>query len=50
LLTLVVVPVMYTYMDDLAMWARRKWQRAGTERGQGLPAKAVPQSKNQDAV
>ena len=50
LLTLVVVPVMYTYMDDLAMWARRKWHRAGTERGQGLPAKAVPQSKNQDAV
>jgi HAE1 family hydrophobic/amphiphilic exporter-1 len=25
LLTLVVVPVVYCYMDDLANWARRKW-------------------------
>ncbi|MBB3179031.1 efflux RND transporter permease subunit [Variovorax sp. Sphag1AA] len=27
LLTLVVVPVVYCYMDDLANWARRKWHR-----------------------
>ncbi|MEJ8811189.1 efflux RND transporter permease subunit [Variovorax ureilyticus] len=27
LLTLVVVPVVYCYMDDLANWARRKWNR-----------------------
>jgi len=27
LLTLVVVPVIYCYLDDLADWARRKWQR-----------------------
>jgi HAE1 family hydrophobic/amphiphilic exporter-1 len=26
LLTLVVVPVMYCYMDDLAQWMRRVWQ------------------------
>ena len=26
LLTLVVVPVMYCYMDDLAQWMRRIWQ------------------------
>ena len=26
LLTLVVVPVVYCYMDDLACWARRKWR------------------------
>jgi len=26
LLTLVVVPVVYCYMDDLADWARRKWR------------------------
>jgi len=26
LLTLIVVPVMYTYMDDLALWLRRKWR------------------------
>ena len=25
LLTLVVVPVVYCYMDDLANWARRRW-------------------------
>ena len=25
LLTLVVVPVVYCYMDDLAQWARRRW-------------------------
>lgn len=28
LLTLVVVPVVYCYMDDLANWARRRWNRA----------------------
>lgn len=27
LLTLVVVPVVYCYMDDLANWARRHWHR-----------------------
>jgi HAE1 family hydrophobic/amphiphilic exporter-1 len=27
LLTLVVVPVVYCYMDDLASWARRRWHR-----------------------
>jgi HAE1 family hydrophobic/amphiphilic exporter-1 len=25
LLTLVVVPVVYCYMDDLAQWLRRLW-------------------------
>jgi HAE1 family hydrophobic/amphiphilic exporter-1 len=29
LLTLVVVPVVYCYMDDLANWARRRWHRSG---------------------
>jgi HAE1 family hydrophobic/amphiphilic exporter-1 len=28
LLTLVVVPVVYCYMDDLAVWLRRKWRGA----------------------
>jgi len=27
LLTLVVVPVVYCYMDDLAQWLRNFWQR-----------------------
>jgi len=26
LLTLLVVPVMYTYMDDLGVWLKRKWK------------------------
>jgi hydrophobic/amphiphilic exporter-1 (mainly G- bacteria), HAE1 family len=34
LLTLVVVPVMYTYLDDLAAWGRRKWRAATPESGQ----------------
>ena len=25
LLTLVVVPVIYSYLDDLSVWAKRKW-------------------------
>jgi HAE1 family hydrophobic/amphiphilic exporter-1 len=28
LLTLVVVPVVYCYMDDLAQWAKRLWSGA----------------------
>ncbi|WP_019141874.1 efflux RND transporter permease subunit [Noviherbaspirillum massiliense] len=28
LLTLVVVPVIYTYLDDFAVWARQKWRRS----------------------
>ena len=30
LLTLVVVPVVYCYMDDLAVWARRLWHKSAT--------------------
>ncbi|AMM23489.1 efflux RND transporter permease subunit [Variovorax sp. PAMC 28711] len=30
LLTLVVVPVVYCYMDDLATWARRRWNGSPT--------------------
>ena len=33
LLTLVVVPVIYCYMDDLAQWARRSWGGPPTARG-----------------
>ena len=29
LLTLVVVPVVYCWLDDLAVWARRRWRGAG---------------------
>ncbi|MFL9924573.1 efflux RND transporter permease subunit [Herbaspirillum lusitanum] len=31
LLTLVVVPVAYTYLDDLGAWVQRKWRGAGSE-------------------
>ncbi len=33
LLTLIVVPVMYTYLDDFSGWLKRKWQGKTTERG-----------------
>lgn len=36
LLTLVVVPVIYCYLDDLAAWAARKF------RGKAAPADAIP--------
>jgi HAE1 family hydrophobic/amphiphilic exporter-1 len=51
LLTLVVVPVMYTYLDDFAAWARRKWLPAPQpEPRQAAPLLKVLQSKNTDAV
>jgi HAE1 family hydrophobic/amphiphilic exporter-1 len=27
LLTLLVVPVIYSYLDDLSAWAKRKWSK-----------------------
>ncbi|MBU1359260.1 MAG: efflux RND transporter permease subunit [Gammaproteobacteria bacterium] len=36
LLTLVVVPVVYCYMDDLATWARRAWHRKSPRKIEGL--------------
>ncbi len=35
LLTLVVVPVIYCYMDDLAQWARRAWGNLPSASGTG---------------
>ncbi|MBK6999386.1 MAG: efflux RND transporter permease subunit [Rhodoferax sp.] len=37
LLTLVVVPVVYCYMDDLAQWARRLW--SGRKNGHKTPTR-----------
>ena len=37
LLTLVVVPVVYCYMDDLANWARRRFTGAKAEPSPALP-------------
>jgi HAE1 family hydrophobic/amphiphilic exporter-1 len=38
LLTLVVVPVVYCYMDDLAQWIRRKAGFAPIRQGFDTPA------------
>ena len=35
LLTLVVVPVIYCWLDDLAAWARRRWRRPAQAGRQG---------------
>jgi HAE1 family hydrophobic/amphiphilic exporter-1 len=48
LLTLVVVPVVYCYLDDLAQWARRRRNAAGglpADLGTGGGASPVPASK-----
>jgi HAE1 family hydrophobic/amphiphilic exporter-1 len=37
LLTLVVVPVVYCYMDDLAQWLRRKAGLPASRQGHGVP-------------
>ncbi|RJG03777.1 efflux RND transporter permease subunit [Noviherbaspirillum sedimenti] len=46
LLTLVVVPVMYTYLDDFAVWARARW----FARGAGGAAPVGPSSRQEDAI
>jgi HAE1 family hydrophobic/amphiphilic exporter-1 len=54
LLTLVVVPVMYTYLDDLAAWARRKWRHEDAHvEPDALRGAAVPDAvhaRNQDSL
>jgi HAE1 family hydrophobic/amphiphilic exporter-1 len=30
-LTLIVVPVMYTYLDDFGGWLKKKWRRESTQ-------------------
>ncbi|HJV74332.1 MAG TPA: efflux RND transporter permease subunit [Noviherbaspirillum sp.] len=50
LLTLVVVPVIYTYLDDFAEWVRSKRGNTRPDPHQGAPAIAVPQGKNSDVV
>ena len=38
LLTLVVVPVIYCYLDDLSLWARRRWSAQARRRCSAAPA------------
>jgi HAE1 family hydrophobic/amphiphilic exporter-1 len=40
LLTLVVVPVAYCYLDDLASWFKRRWRRA-TPAASATPADKI---------
>ncbi len=40
LLTLVVVPVLYCWMDDLGQWARRRWRRKSDPRRLDAPPAA----------
>jgi len=42
LLTLVVVPVVYCYMDDLANWARRRWNREPASAPAAASTEPVP--------
>jgi HAE1 family hydrophobic/amphiphilic exporter-1 len=51
ILTLVVVPVIYTWLDDFAVWARRRFlpQAAGAE-ARGTASEANIATKNDDPV
>ena len=40
LLTLVVVPVIYCYLDDLSSWARRRWHAAGRKHAVASPTQS----------
>jgi HAE1 family hydrophobic/amphiphilic exporter-1 len=49
ILTLVVVPVIYTYLDDFAAWVRRRW-RPASDAGHGAAPLAAPQAGHQDGL
>jgi hydrophobic/amphiphilic exporter-1 (mainly G- bacteria), HAE1 family len=42
LLTLVVVPVVYCYMDDLAQWLKRRFVKNTPDKMTDLPASSIP--------
>jgi HAE1 family hydrophobic/amphiphilic exporter-1 len=50
LLTLVVVPVIYTYLDDLAGWVSRKKRHSVPDLPHDRASEVVPQSNNQDLL
>lgn len=47
ILTLIAVPVVYTYLDDLVAWAKRKWGHAGSGHAHGGQIPAVPHDKRE---
>ncbi|WP_422649156.1 Cation/multidrug efflux pump [Cupriavidus sp. H18C1] len=49
ILTLVVVPVIYTYLDDFGGWLARRWRgKAATEGTQGGAEAVAPADRQQD--
>jgi len=46
LLTLIVVPVIYSYMDDLAAWAKRRFAAHAPAGGGGAVPEQMPASKD----
>ena len=48
-LTLVVVPVIYTYLDDFAGWVRRR-RRPAVHVAQGVAPLATPQADHDDGL
>jgi len=50
LLTLVVVPVIYTYLDDFTAWLKRKSRRADSGRRLGGTIDPVPQARHEDSI
>jgi HAE1 family hydrophobic/amphiphilic exporter-1 len=49
ILTLVVVPVIYTYLDDFAGWVRRR-RRPTADAGPGVAPLAAPQAEHDDGL
>jgi HAE1 family hydrophobic/amphiphilic exporter-1 len=49
LLTLVVVPVIYTYLDDFTAWAKRRWRHADPGTG-GIAVAGVAQARHEDTI
>ncbi len=44
LLTLIVVPVLYSYLDQLAAWAKRRWGSTDAAGGSAIP-EGMPAAK-----
>jgi HAE1 family hydrophobic/amphiphilic exporter-1 len=49
ILTLVVVPVIYTYLDDFAAWARRR-RRPAVGAAPGVASLSAPQAEHNDGL
>jgi len=50
ILTLVVVPVIYTYLDDFGTWLRRKWSGKPAESAPAAPAAHAPHASAPEPI